>query len=76
MIITLNMDTEKDKEVCKKVLSLVLDFGGTVDLEICGKPREVHDVFEAARRRTAGEQVIYKHEPKKRGRKPKNYKEA
>lgn len=68
MIITLNMDTEKDKEVCKKVLSLVLDFGGTVDLEVIGKPREVHDVFEAARRRTAGENVVYSEEPKKRGR--------
>lgn len=75
MIITLNMDTEKDKEVCKKVLSLVLDFGGTVELEVRGKPREVHDVFEAARLRTAGEQVIYKAEPKKRGRKPKHPKE-
>lgn len=68
MIITLNMDTEKDKEVCKKVLSLILDFGGTVDLEVCGKPREVHDVFEAARLRTAGEKVVYSEEPKKRGR--------
>lgn len=68
MIITLNMDTEKDKEVCKKVLSLVLDFGGTVDLEVRGKPREVHDVFEAARLRYAGEKVVYRQEPKKRGR--------
>jgi hypothetical protein len=76
MIITLNMDTDKDKEVCKKVLSLVLDFGGTVDLEVIGKPREVHDVFEAARLRTAGEKVIYRREAsteeipqkKKRGR--------
>ena len=68
MIITLNMDTEKDKEVCKKVISLVLDFGCTVDLEVIGKPRDVHDVFEAARLRTAGEQVIYRKEPKKRGR--------
>lgn len=76
MIITLNMDTENDKEVCKKVLSLVLDSGGTVDLEVCGKPREVHDLFEAARRRSAGEQVIYKHETKKRGRPRKNTKEA
>ncbi len=76
MIITLNMDTEKDKEVCKKVLSLVLDFGGSVDLEVVGAPRAVKNVYEAARRRSAGEQVIYKHEPKKRGRKPKNYKEA
>lgn len=76
MIITLNMDTEKDKEVCKKVLSLVLDFGGTVDLEVCGKHREVHDVFEAARCRSAGEQVIYKPAPKKRGRPRKNTKEA
>lgn len=76
MIITLNMDTEKDKDVCKKVLSLVLDFGGTVDLEVCGKPREVHDVFEAARCRSAGEQVIYKSVPKKRGRPRKNTKEA
>lgn len=76
MIITLNMDTEKDKEVCKKVIELVLDCGGSVDLEVVGAPRAVKNVYEAARRRSAGEQVIYKHEPKKRGRKPKNYKEA
>lgn len=76
MIITLNMDTEKDKETCKKVLELVLDFGGSVDLEVVGAPRAVKNVYEAARRRSAGEQVIYKAEPKKRGRKPKNYKEA
>lgn len=75
MIITLNMDTEKDKEVCKKVLELVLDSGGTVDLEVLGKPREVRDVFEAVRLRSAGEQVIYKAEPpKKRGRPRKEMK--
>jgi len=33
---------------------------------ISGKPREVNDVFEAARLRTAGEKVIYREEPKKR----------
>lgn len=76
MIITLNMDTEKDRDTCKKVIELVLDFGGSVDLEVVGAPRAVKNVYEAARRRSAGEQVIYKHEPKKRGRKPKNYKEA
>ena len=75
MIITLNMDTEKDKEVCKKVLSLVLDFGGSVDLEVVGAPRAVKNVYEAARRRSAGEQVVFKAEPKKRGRKPKHPKE-
>lgn len=76
MIITLNMDTEKDRDTCKKVLELVLGFGGTVDLEVVGAPRAVKNVYEAARRMNAGEQVIYKAEPKKRGRKPKNYKEA
>lgn len=36
------------------------------------KPRiVVNDIQEAARLRSAGEQVIYKPEPKKRGRKPK-----
>ena len=73
MIITLNMDTEKDRETCKKVLELVLGFGGSVDLEVVGAPRAVKNVYEAARRMNAGEQVIFHAEPKKRrGRPPKN----
>lgn len=68
MIITLNMDTEKDRETCKKVIELVLDSGGTVDLEVVGAPRAVKNLYEAARRRTAGEKVVYSEEPKKRGR--------
>lgn len=46
MIITLNMDTDKDRDTCKKVLELVLGFGGTVDLEIVGQPRPVKRLYK------------------------------
>lgn len=46
MIITLNMDTEKDRDTCKKVLEMVLGFGGTVDLEVVGQPRAVKRVYK------------------------------
>ena len=46
MIITLNMDTEKDRETCKKVLELVLGFGGSVDLEVVGQPRPVKRLYK------------------------------
>ncbi|WP_295099619.1 hypothetical protein [uncultured Fibrobacter sp.] len=46
MIITLNMDTEKDRDTCKKVLELVLGFGGSVDLEVVGQPRAVKRLYK------------------------------
>lgn len=59
MIITLNMDTEKDRDTCKKVLELVLSFGGSVELEVLGKDKAVKNVYEAARRRISGEKVVW-----------------
>ena len=64
MIITLNIDTEKDKEIGAKVLEVLLGAGCPVDLEFISRKRIVGDVYEAARRRSAGEKVIYKEEPK------------
>lgn len=46
MIITLNMDTEKDRETCKKVLELVLGCGCSVDLEVVGQPRAVKRLYK------------------------------
>ena len=46
MIITLNMDTEKDRDTCKKVLQLVLGFGGSVDLEVVGRPVPVKRLYK------------------------------
>ncbi|SHH89980.1 hypothetical protein SAMN05720761_1393 [Fibrobacter sp. UWCM] len=77
MIITLNMDTEKDKEVCKKVLSLILDFGGTVDLEVVGQPRPVKRLYKDVKGIWPTEEAEFKkpvnnEQPKKRrGRPPK-----
>lgn len=45
MIITLNMDTEKDRETCKKVLELVLGCGCSVDLEVVGQPRALKRLY-------------------------------
>lgn len=63
MIITLNMDTEEDRDTCKKVLQLVLGFGGTVDLEVVGQPR---DDMKAINNEPTNEQP-----KKRRGRPPK-----
>lgn len=81
MIITLNMDTEKDKEVCKKVLELVLGFGGTVDLEVVGQPRPVNRLYKDVKDIWPTEDAEFKkrvnNEPtneqpkKRRGRPPK-----
>lgn len=81
MIITLNMDTEKDRDTCKKVLSLVLDFGGTVDLEVVGQPRAVKHLYKGVTDIWPTEDAEFKkpvnNEPtneqpkKRRGRPPK-----
>ena len=81
MIITLNMDTDKDREVCKKVLSLVLGFGGTVDLEVVGQPRAVKHLYKGVTDIWPTEDAEFKkhvnNEPtneqpkKRRGRPPK-----
>ena len=46
MIITLNMDTDKDRDTCKKVLELVLGCGCTVDLEVVGRPGAVKRLYK------------------------------
>lgn len=81
MIITLNMDTEKDRDTCKKVLELVLGFGGTVDLEVVGRPgpvkhlyKDVKDIWptEDAEFKKRVNNVPTNEQPKKRrGRPPK-----
>lgn len=81
MIITLNMDTEKDRDTCKKVLKLVLGFGGTVDLEVVGAPRAVKNVYKGVTDIWPTEDAEFKkrvnNEPtngqpkKRRGRPPK-----
>ena len=72
MIIKIAFDTEfePDRESLGKVIkALGLEEAASV-------ARTCSSIMETARRRSAGEQVIYKVEPKKRGRKPKNYKGA
>lgn len=77
MIFTIAIDTDEDKDGLKtleafvdalkqkkKILAKMKDF----------KP--CASVYETARRRIAGEQVVFQVEPKKRGRKTKNPKEA
>lgn len=70
MIITIAIDTDTDKDGIDTLVNFVKAMGRTdVTAE---KPRiVVNDIQAAARLRSAGEQVIYKSEPKKRGRKPK-----
>lgn len=67
MIIEMKFDSEygPDLERLQKVFR-ALGLEGTRDVKTCTS------IMETARRRTAGEQVIFKPEPKKRGRKPKN----
>ena len=70
MIITIAIDTDTDKDGIDTLVNFVKAMGRTdVTAE---KPRIiVNDIQTAARLRSAGEQVIYKSEQKKRGRKPK-----
>ena len=72
MIIQMTFDTEfePDQERVKKVLNALGFEQEKLNVKTCA------DIMETARRRSAGEQVIYKRElPKKRGRKPKNFKQ-
>ena len=77
MIITLNMDTDKDRDTCKKVLQLVLGFGGSVDLEVVGQPRAVKRLYKGVKDIWPTEDAEFKkrvnNEPtrKRRGRPPK-----
>ena len=81
MIITLNMDTEKDRDTCKKVLELILGFGGSVDLEVVGQPRAVKRLYKGVKDIWPTEDAEFKkpvnneptNEPtrKRRGRPPK-----
>ena len=70
MIIEMKFDSEcePDQERLLKVFR-ALGLEGTRDVKTCSS------IMETARRRSAGEQVIYRAEPKKRGRKPKHPKE-
>lgn len=72
MILTLNIDTDDatDLEALKALMAVLCPEAGRPKTATCSS------IMETARRRSAGEQVIYKAEPKKRDRKPKNYKEA
>lgn len=70
MIITLNMDTDKDRDTCKKVLELVLGFGGTVDLEVVGQPRPVKRLYKDIET-DAMKSVNNEPTRKRRGRPPK-----
>lgn len=72
MIIKMVFDTEfeADKERLMKVFkALGLEEAASV-------ARTCSSIMETARRRSAGENVIYRSEPKKRGRPRKNTKEA
>ena len=81
MIITLNMDTEKDRETCKKVLELILGFGGTVDLEVVGRPgpvkrlyKDVKDIWpteDAEFKKRVNNEPTNEQPKKRRGRPPK-----
>lgn len=73
MIITLNMDTDKDRDTCKKVLELVLGFGGSVDLEVVGAPRAVKRVYKDIWPSETDDMKAVNKEPtrKRRGRPPK-----
>lgn len=71
MIIKMAFDTEfeADRERLMKVFkALGLEEAASV-------VRTCSSIMETARRRSAGEQVVFKAEPKKRGRKPKHPKE-
>lgn len=73
MIITLNMDTEKDRETCKKVLELVLGFGGSVDLEVVGQPGPLKRLYNDICPTETDDMKAVNNEPtrKRRGRPPK-----
>lgn len=70
MIIEMKFDSEygPDLERLQKVF-MALGLEGIKPIATCSS------IMETARRRSAGEQVVFKAEPKKRGRKPKHPKE-
>lgn len=70
MIIEMKFDSEyePDQERLQKVFR-ALGLEGIKPIATCSS------IMETARRRSAGEQVVFKAEPKKRGRKPKHPKE-
>lgn len=71
MIVTLNMDTEKDRDTCKKVLELVLGCGCSVDLEVVGQPGPVKSLYWDVET-DAMKSVNNEPTRKRRGRPPKN----
>lgn len=71
MILTLNIDTDDatDLKALKALMAVLCPEAGRPKTVTCSS------IMETARRRSAGEQVVFKAEPKKRGRKPKHPKE-
>lgn len=72
MIITIAIDTEDDKDGIDTLVRFVQSMELKKYEEGLSKPKVVvNDIQAAARLRSAGEQVIYKYVPNKRGLKPK-----
>lgn len=69
MIVQITIDTDTDMEMAKRVFRELGYEEMPMTVRTCA------NVYEAARRRTAGEAVVCtdKPAPKKRGRKPKNF---
>ena len=66
MILTVNIDTDDatDLKALKAMMAVLCP-------EAARPAATCSSIMETARRRSAGEMVIYKPEPRKRGRKPK-----
>lgn len=78
MIITIAIDTEDDKDGIDTLVRFVQSMESKKYLSN-QKAAECTSLMETARRRSAGENVVYKEDapaPKKRGRKPKAREEA
>lgn len=74
MIITIAIDTDDDKDGLK-TLEAFVEALKRQDVKVSIKtqpPKVVTDIYDAARRRSAGENVVCTYQTKKRGRKPKN----
>ena len=81
MIITIAIDTEDDKDGIDTLVRFVQSMESKKYEEGLGKPKAAvcASIMETARRRSAGENVVYQEDapaPKKRGRKPKAREEA
>ena len=75
MIITIAIDTDEDKDGIMTLHRFVESMTDS-KLKFILKAENfkyVRDMYEAARRRTAGEAVVCTDKPKRRGRKPKNF---